>query len=151
MLKLSSFRNCRPMAILNNFSKGFEFIVRYNFSHFLKSNLNLSQHGFIKSKSIFTNVVTFLDFVSPLVFHKVKRTLSILTFVMLSTLFQMHCFFVNSIIMIIFPLLKLVSQLFNKKTISCTLFWYIFFAFCWRDWSLRLLFSDDLKIYQEIS
>jgi hypothetical protein len=32
----------------------------------LKSKLN-SQHGFIKSKSIITNLVTFLDFVSPLV------------------------------------------------------------------------------------
>jgi hypothetical protein len=65
--KTSSVGNYRPIAILNNFSKVFEFVIHDQVSYFLKSKLNSSQHGFIKSKSIVTNLVTFLDFVTPIV------------------------------------------------------------------------------------
>jgi hypothetical protein len=43
------------------------FIIHDHIYHFSKSKLNFSQHGFIKSKSTITNLVTFLDFVTPLV------------------------------------------------------------------------------------
>jgi hypothetical protein len=59
-VKTSSVGNCKPMAILNSISKGSEFIVHDHVSHSLKSKLNPSQHGFIKSKSIVTNLVTSL-------------------------------------------------------------------------------------------
>ncbi|PNF19791.1 hypothetical protein B7P43_G14658 [Cryptotermes secundus] len=65
--KTSSVRNYRPIAILNNFSKVFEFIIHDHIYQFFKSKLSPFQHGFIKSKSTTTNLVTFLDFVSPLV------------------------------------------------------------------------------------
>jgi hypothetical protein len=65
--KTSSVGNYRPITILNNFSKVFEFIKHDHVSYFFKSKLSSSQHGFIKSKSTFTNLVTFLDFVTPLV------------------------------------------------------------------------------------
>jgi hypothetical protein len=63
--KTSSVGNYRPMAILKNFSKFFNFITHDYVSHFLKSKLNCSQHGFIKSKSTVTKLVTFLDFNTP--------------------------------------------------------------------------------------
>jgi hypothetical protein len=65
--KTSSVGNYRPVAILNNFSKVFKFIIHDHVSHFLESKLNSSQHGLIKSKSTVTSLVTFLDFVTPLV------------------------------------------------------------------------------------
>jgi hypothetical protein len=53
--------------ILNNFSKIFESVIHDHIYNFLKSKLNRSQHGFIKSTSTITNLVTFLDFSAPLV------------------------------------------------------------------------------------
>jgi hypothetical protein len=64
----SSVRNYRPIPILNDFSRVFEFIIHDHIClFFFKSKLNSCQHGFIKSKSTITNFVTFLDFVTPLV------------------------------------------------------------------------------------
>jgi hypothetical protein len=53
--------NYRPISILNDFSKLFEFIIRDHVSHYAKFNPN--QHGFTRTKSTVTNLVTFLDFV----------------------------------------------------------------------------------------
>jgi hypothetical protein len=36
-------------------------------SHYLKSKINLYQHGFSKTKSASTDLVTFVDFITPLV------------------------------------------------------------------------------------
>jgi hypothetical protein len=36
-------------------------------SHYFKHKLNPSQHGFLKGKSTTTNMVTYRDFISPLV------------------------------------------------------------------------------------
>jgi hypothetical protein len=62
----SSVGNFRPIAILSNFPKVFEFIIYEHVSHFLKPKLNFSQHGFINSKSTVTNLVTFFNFLTPL-------------------------------------------------------------------------------------
>jgi hypothetical protein len=59
--------NYRPISILNTFSKLFEFVVHDHVSHYLKSKLNPCQHGFTKYKSTITNLVTYLDFITPLV------------------------------------------------------------------------------------
>jgi hypothetical protein len=64
----SSFvSNYRPISLLNNFSKAFEFAIHGHMSHYSKHKINLSQHGFLKFKSTTTNLVTYLDFISPLV------------------------------------------------------------------------------------
>jgi hypothetical protein len=65
--KPSSVGNDRPIAILNNIFKVLKFIIHDYVSHLSKSKLNSSQHGFIKSESNVTNLVTFLDFVTPIV------------------------------------------------------------------------------------
>jgi hypothetical protein len=62
----TSFGNYRPIAIIKKLSEVFKFIIRDSLSRFLKSKLNNSQHGFIKSESSVTNKVTFLDFVALL-------------------------------------------------------------------------------------
>jgi hypothetical protein len=54
--------NYRPISILNNFSKLFEFIIR-DVSHYAKFNPN--QHDFTRTKSTVTNLVIFLDFLTP--------------------------------------------------------------------------------------
>jgi hypothetical protein len=51
----------------NSYASVFLLIIYYHVSHFLKSKLNSSQHGFIKSKSTVTYLFTFLHFVTPLV------------------------------------------------------------------------------------
>jgi hypothetical protein len=59
--------NYRPISILNNFSKLFEFVIHDHASHYLKSKFNPCQHGFTKFKSTTTNLVSYLDFITPLV------------------------------------------------------------------------------------
>jgi hypothetical protein len=56
-----------PLLFSIIFSKVFEYIMHDHIYHFFKSKLNSSQHGFNKSKSTITNLVIFLDFVTPLV------------------------------------------------------------------------------------
>jgi hypothetical protein len=57
--------NYRPVSILSNFSKLFEFVIHDHVSHYAKFNSN--QHGFTRTKSTLTNLVTFLDFFTPIV------------------------------------------------------------------------------------
>jgi hypothetical protein len=65
--KTTSVSNYRPISLLNNFSKLFEFVIHDRVLHYLKFKLSPHQHGFSKSKSTNTNLVTYLDFISPLV------------------------------------------------------------------------------------
>jgi hypothetical protein len=63
----ASVSNYRPISILNIVSKLFELVIHDHVSHYLKSKLNPCQHDFTKSKSTITSLVTYLDFVAPLV------------------------------------------------------------------------------------
>ena len=54
----SSVSNYRPISLLNNFSKVSEFFIHNYTSYYCKHNLNPSQQGFPKVKSISTNLVT---------------------------------------------------------------------------------------------
>jgi hypothetical protein len=65
--KNSSVGNYRPEVIVSNISKVFGFILHDQISHFIKSKLNFSKYGFIKYKHNVTNLITFLDLVSPLI------------------------------------------------------------------------------------
>jgi hypothetical protein len=64
----SSFvSNYKPISLLNNFSKVFGFVIHDHMSHYLKHTLNPSQHDFLKFKSKTTNLITYPDFIFPLV------------------------------------------------------------------------------------
>jgi hypothetical protein len=65
--EISCVGNYRLEAIFSSFPKVFEFIIYYHVSRLLKSESNPSQHCSIKSKPAVINVVTFVDFVTPLV------------------------------------------------------------------------------------
>jgi hypothetical protein len=65
--KSTSVSNYRPITLLCNFSKIFEMVIHDDVSHYLKSKINPYQHGFSKIKSASKNVVTLVDFVTPLV------------------------------------------------------------------------------------
>jgi hypothetical protein len=62
--------NYRPASILNNFSKVSEFIIYEHVFYYFKSKLNICQHGFTKSKTTVTNLVTYLDLVNYLVCYR---------------------------------------------------------------------------------
>jgi hypothetical protein len=62
--------NYRPISILNTFSKIFEFVIHEYVSYYFKSKINPSEHGFMKSKSTASNLVTFLDAIAPLVYSQ---------------------------------------------------------------------------------
>jgi hypothetical protein len=57
--------NYTPIFILNNFSKLLEFIIHDHVSHYVK--LNPNQHGLTTSKPTVTNLVTFLNFMTPVI------------------------------------------------------------------------------------
>jgi hypothetical protein len=63
----SLIANYRPNSILNNLSKVFEFVISDHVSYYLQSKLNCCQHGFIKSRSTTSSLVTYLDYITPLV------------------------------------------------------------------------------------
>jgi hypothetical protein len=56
-----------PISLLSNFSKIFEFVIHDHVSHYLKSKSSPHQHGFSKTRSTSTNLVTYVDFISPVV------------------------------------------------------------------------------------
>jgi hypothetical protein len=66
----TNVNNYRPISILNNFSKIFEFIVHNHLSNFFKLRLNPAQHGFHKFNSTTTNLVTYLNSIMPTVCTK---------------------------------------------------------------------------------
>jgi hypothetical protein len=57
--------NYRPIWILNNFSKIFESIIHDHLSFHFRFKLHPNQQGFLKSKSTATNLVTYLNDVTP--------------------------------------------------------------------------------------
>jgi hypothetical protein len=57
----------RPASPLNNISKTFEFVVHGLVSHYLRFKLNLFKQSITKSKSSFSNLLTYLDITIPLV------------------------------------------------------------------------------------
>jgi hypothetical protein len=65
--KSTSVSYYRPISLLSNFSKIFEFVIYDNVSHYHKSKISHHQDGFSKTKSTSTSLVTYVDFISPLV------------------------------------------------------------------------------------
>jgi hypothetical protein len=65
--KSTSVSNYRPISLLNHFSKILEFVIHNRVSHYLKFKISPHQQGFSKTKSTTTNLVTYLDYISPLV------------------------------------------------------------------------------------
>jgi hypothetical protein len=59
--------NCRPISLLNNFFEVFKIIIHDQLSHYFKSKLHPPQHAFINSKSTVTNLITYLNTVTPTV------------------------------------------------------------------------------------
>jgi hypothetical protein len=61
----ASVQNCKPAFLLNNFSNVFKFVTHSQLSHYFKFKFN--PYGFIKSKYTITNLMSHLDYISPLV------------------------------------------------------------------------------------
>jgi hypothetical protein len=62
----TSVSNFRPISILNNFSNLFELVIYDHISHYPKFKISPYQHGFSKSTSAITNLISYADFISPL-------------------------------------------------------------------------------------
>jgi hypothetical protein len=61
----ASVNSCSPISIISNFSELLEFITHDHILHYVK--LNPNQHGFTRTSSTVTNLVTFFDFMTPVV------------------------------------------------------------------------------------
>jgi hypothetical protein len=61
----ASVKNYTPVSLVNN--RVFELIVHDHLFYYFKNKLNPSQHGFYQSKSTSTNLVSYLDYITPLV------------------------------------------------------------------------------------
>jgi hypothetical protein len=57
--------NYRPISNLNNFSKILNVLYTITFLFYFKCKLHINQHGFVKSKSSVSNLVTYLNVVLP--------------------------------------------------------------------------------------
>jgi hypothetical protein len=58
----SDITNYRPIAIINNFAKIFEFILFERIYHHISSNISVNQHGFMARRSTVTNLVSTTQF-----------------------------------------------------------------------------------------
>jgi hypothetical protein len=59
------FSNCRPVSVLNSFSKVFEIIVPHHLSYFFfKHTLKHSQHDFHKFSSTPSSLITYVNALS---------------------------------------------------------------------------------------
>lgn len=56
--------NYRPVAIINNFSKAFEFILHDHISYYTSRLFTVSQHGFMPGRSTTTNLTCVTQFIS---------------------------------------------------------------------------------------
>jgi len=65
----SSAAETPAASFLNTFSKVSEFVTHDHMLHYFKHNLNPIQHGFLKTKTTTTTLVTYLYFTSPLVLN----------------------------------------------------------------------------------
>jgi hypothetical protein len=61
----AAMSNHRPISILNNFLKLFEYIIHDHVSQYAKFDPN--KHGFTRIKSTVTSLVTFLNFLTSVV------------------------------------------------------------------------------------
>jgi hypothetical protein len=61
----NSAKKFKPICILNYFSKIFEFVIHDHIAHYVK--LRSCEHSFTTSRYIVTNLVTFLDYITPFV------------------------------------------------------------------------------------
>jgi hypothetical protein len=62
-----SVSNYKPISLINNFCKLFEFVIYDHVSHYSEFRISPYQHSFSKSKSAITHLVTYIDFIFPLV------------------------------------------------------------------------------------
>jgi hypothetical protein len=86
------------------------------FSHFLKSKFNPSQHGFMKCKFTVTNFIAFLGFGTPLVCSQGQIGSIYFDFSKAFNFLRHAAASQTQELWIIFRLLKLVSQLFNRQS-----------------------------------
>jgi hypothetical protein len=82
----ASVTNHIPVYIFKNLSQFSGFVNHDHVSYHLMFQLNPRQHRFTKSKHTKTNMVTYLDFITPLVGFQVKLMPFILILTKLSTL-----------------------------------------------------------------
>lgn len=62
--------NYRPVSLLLSFSKVFEIVMHTRLSFYFKRRISSFQHGFIKGRSVETNLCTFLHYSVPFVCNR---------------------------------------------------------------------------------
>jgi hypothetical protein len=62
VINLILITNYRPIAIINNFAKIFEFILFERIYHHISSKISVNQHGFMARRSTVTNLVSTTQF-----------------------------------------------------------------------------------------
>lgn len=63
----SIVKNYRPVSLLCSFSKVFEMTLHERLYNYFRQKICPEQHGFMKGKSVETNLCTFLDYIVPFV------------------------------------------------------------------------------------
>jgi hypothetical protein len=92
---IASVANYRPVFLLNNFSRVFEFVVYEHMSRCFKHTLNPIQPCFSEAKSTTTDLLTYLDFILSYSVLNVKFILFILTLALHLTLSCILFYFTN--------------------------------------------------------
>lgn len=62
--------NYRPVSLLCAFSKVFEIVVHSRMTFYFRQKITPLQHGFLKGRSVETNLCTFLDYCVPFVLNR---------------------------------------------------------------------------------
>lgn len=62
--------NFRPVSLICSFAKVFEMIMCERMGSYFKQKISILQHGFLKGRSVETNLCSFLDYTGPHVFNR---------------------------------------------------------------------------------
>lgn len=94
----SSISNYRPNSPLNKILEVFELVIHDHMSHCFKKRLDPSQLVFFKTKSTTINLVTYLEFISPLLGIQLVRLVLFIVTALHSALFHIIFYSINDLL-----------------------------------------------------
>ena len=128
----SPVSNCRPISIPGTFSKIYEFVTHGHVSNNLRSNFNLCQRGFIKSKPTATSLAIYFDHITRLIYSQRQVDAICFRFSNASGTVIQEPLCQHSVTA--GCLHNLLPKLFDQQNIRCPSLWSAFFAICNVTW-----------------
>ena len=142
----SSATNYRHNSLLNNFPEVFKFVIHDHISPCFKQKSNPSQYVILKTKSTI-NLVTYFNFISPLLGAQLVRLVLFIVIALHSALFHIIFHSINDLFVDSAMVMKAGVALNLLTGILCRRFRYPLSAFRNSFWCFRRICSRPSAFY----